>query len=59
MIGIIQKTLVLITNNLDYLKDNILKFFLKKYKRILFLICFLILILFFFWIDFSYFFRNI
>ena len=36
MIYIIHKILLLIKNNLNYLKDNILKFFLRKYNRLLF-----------------------
>ena len=36
MIHIIHKTLVFIKNHTNYLKDNIFKFFLKKYNRLLF-----------------------
>ena len=36
MIHIIHKILVLIENHINYLKDNISKFFFKKYKRLLF-----------------------
>ena len=36
MIHIIHKILVLIKNHMNYLKDNILAFFFKKYNRILF-----------------------
>ena len=36
MIYIIHKILILIKNNLNYLKDNILKFFFRKYNRLLF-----------------------
>ena len=36
MIQIIHKILVLIKNHMNYLKDNIFKFFLKKYNRLLF-----------------------
>ena len=37
MIYIIHKILVLIKNHLSYLKDNIFKFFFKKYNRLPFL----------------------
>ena len=37
MIYIIHKILVLTKNHLSYLKDNIFKFFFKKYKRLSFL----------------------
>ena len=36
MIHIIHKTLVLIKNHMNYLKDNIFKLFSKKYHRLLF-----------------------
>ena len=36
MIHIICKMLVLIKNHLDYLKDNTLEFFFKKYNSLLF-----------------------
>ena len=36
MIQIIHKILVLIKNHMNYLKDNIFKFFFKKYNRLLF-----------------------
>ena len=36
MIYIIHKTLLLIENHLNYLKDNIFGFFLKKYNRLSF-----------------------
>ena len=36
MIYIIHKILVLIKNRLNYPKDNIFDFFLKKYNRLLF-----------------------
>ena len=36
MIQIIHKILVLIKNHINYLKDNIFKFFFKKYNRLLF-----------------------
>ena len=35
MIYIIHKILVLIKNNLNYLKDNIFEYFFKKYNRLL------------------------
>ena len=34
MIHIIHKILVLIKNHTNYLKDNIFKFFFKKYNRL-------------------------
>ena len=37
MIYIIHKFLVFIKNHLNYLKDNIFKFFFKKCNRLLFL----------------------
>ena len=37
MIYIIHKILVLIKIHLNYLQDNIFKFFFKKYNRIFFL----------------------
>ena len=37
MIHIIHKILVLIENHMNYLKDNLFEFFLKKYDRLLFL----------------------
>ena len=36
MIYIIHKTLVLIKNRMNYLKDNIFDCFFKKYNRVLF-----------------------
>ena len=36
MIYIIHKTLVLLKNHLNYLNDNILEYFFKKYNRLLF-----------------------
>ena len=36
MFNIINKILVLIKNHLDYLKDNTLEFFFKKYNSLLF-----------------------
>ena len=36
MIHIIHKTLLLIKSHLNYLKDNIFEYFLKKYNRLLF-----------------------
>ena len=33
LIYLIHKTLVLLNNHLNYLKDNIFKCFLRKYKR--------------------------
>ena len=36
-IYIIHKTLIMIKNHLNYLKDNILELFFKKYNRLLFL----------------------
>ena len=36
MIHIIHKILVLIKNHMNYLKDNLFEFFLKKYDRLLF-----------------------
>ena len=36
MIYIIHKTSLLIENHLNYLKDNISEFFLKKYNRLSF-----------------------
>ena len=33
---IIHKMLVLLKNNLNYLKDSIFKYFFKKYNRLLF-----------------------
>ena len=36
MIHIIRKILLLIKNHLNYLKDNIFEYFLKKYNRLLF-----------------------
>ena len=36
MIHIIHKMLVLIKNHMNYLKDNIFEFSLKKYNRLLF-----------------------
>ena len=36
MIDIIHKILVLIKNDINYLKDHIFEFFFKKYDRILF-----------------------
>ena len=41
MIYIIHKILVLFKNHLNDLKDNILKWFFKKYNRILFIYSFL------------------
>ena len=35
MIHIIHKILVLIKNHMNYLKDNLFEFFLKKYDRLL------------------------
>ena len=35
MIQIIHKTLVLIKNHLNYLKDNIFECFFRKYNRLL------------------------
>ena len=35
MIHIIRKMLVLLKNNLIYLKDNIFKYFFRKYNRLL------------------------
>ena len=35
MIDIIHKILVLIKNHMNYFKDNIFKFFLKKFNRLL------------------------
>ena len=37
MIYIIHTILILIKNDLNYLKDNIFEFFFKKHKRFLFL----------------------
>ena len=34
MIHIIHRILVLIKNHMNYLKDNIFKFFFKKYNRL-------------------------
>ena len=36
MFNIINKILVLIKNHLDYLKDNTLEFFFKKFNSLLF-----------------------
>ena len=36
-IYIIHKILIMIKNHLNYLKDNILELFFKKYNRLLFL----------------------
>ena len=36
MIHIIRKMLVLLKNNLIYFKDNIFKYFFRKYNRLLF-----------------------
>ena len=36
MIHIIHNILVLIKNHINYLRDNIFKFFFKKYNRLLF-----------------------
>ena len=37
VIHIIHKILVLIKNHINYLKDNIFEFFLRKYNRLYFL----------------------
>ena len=37
VIHIIHKILVLIKNHMNYLKDNIFEFFLRKYNRLYFL----------------------
>ena len=37
MVYIINKILVLLKNDLNYLKDSIFEFLLKKYNRLLFL----------------------